>query len=58
MFPATIFAFAGSSYILRQRTAMHVAAKLHRKYRTEEYKAEYAAHISSLKKGEEFKVKI
>ncbi len=47
------FAFAGFSYILRQRTAMHVAAKLHRKYKTDEYKAEYAAHIKSLKKGEE-----
>ncbi len=47
------WAFAGFSYILRQRTAMHVAAKLARKYRTPEYKAEYAAHIKSLKKGEE-----
>ncbi len=47
------FAFAGFSYILRQRTAMHVAAKLHRKYKTEEYKQEYEAHIKSLKKGEE-----
>ncbi|HMC96489.1 MAG TPA: hypothetical protein VKG92_02465, partial [Flavobacteriales bacterium] len=47
------WAFAGFSYILRQRTAMHVAAKLARKYRTEEYKEEYAAHIKSLKKGEE-----
>jgi arginine decarboxylase len=47
------WAFAGFSYILRQRTAMHVAAKLARKYRTEEYKAQYAAHIKSLTKGEE-----
>lgn len=47
------WAFAGFSYILRQRTAMHVAAKLARKYKTDEYKAEYAAHIKSLKKGEE-----
>jgi len=47
------WAFAGFSYILRQRTAMHVAAKLARKYRTPEYKAEYAAHIKGLKKGEE-----
>ncbi len=47
------WAFAGFSYILRQRTAMHVAAKLARKYRTEEYKEEYAAHIASLKQGEE-----
>lgn len=47
------WAFAGFSYMLRQRTAMHVAAKLHRKYRTPEYRAEYQQHIASLKKGEE-----
>ena len=32
---------------------MHVAAKLARKYRTAEYRAEYSAHIKGLKKGEE-----
>ena len=47
------FAFASFSYIMRQRTAMHVAAKLHRKYRTEAYRKEYEAHIASLKPGEE-----
>lgn len=47
------WAFARFSYVLRQRTAMHVAAKLARKYRTPEYRAEYAKHIKSLKKGEE-----
>ncbi|MCC6939181.1 MAG: aminotransferase class I/II-fold pyridoxal phosphate-dependent enzyme [Flavobacteriales bacterium] len=47
------FAFAGFSYIMRQRTAMHVAAKLHKKYRTEEYKKEYEKHIAGLKPGEE-----
>ena len=47
------WAFAGFSYILRQRTAMHVAAKLARKYRTPEYKEQYDAHIKGLKKGEE-----
>ena len=47
------WAFGGFNYILRQRTAMHVAAKLARKYKTDEYKAEYAAHIKGLKKGEE-----
>ncbi len=47
------WAFARFSYVLRQRTAMHVAAKLARKYRTPEYRAEYEAHIRSLKKGEE-----
>jgi arginine decarboxylase len=41
------WAFAGFSYILRQRTAMHVAAKLARKYRTPEYRAEYDAHIKA-----------
>jgi len=47
------WAFARFSYVLRQRTAMHVAQKLARKYRTPEYRAEYAAHIKGLKKGEE-----
>lgn len=46
------WAFARFSYVLRQRTAMHVAAKLARKYRSEEYRAHYAAHIASLKDGE------
>ncbi|HEY0979160.1 MAG TPA: aminotransferase class I/II-fold pyridoxal phosphate-dependent enzyme [Flavobacteriales bacterium] len=46
------WAFARFNYILRQRTAMHVAAKLARKYRTPEYRAEYEAHIKGLKKGE------
>jgi len=47
------WAFGGFNYILRQRTAMHVAAKLARKYKTDEYKTEYAAHIKGLQKGEE-----
>lgn len=47
------WAFARFSYVLRQRTAMHVAAKLARKYRTPEYRAAYEAHIKGLKKGEE-----
>lgn len=47
------WAFANFSYLTRQRTAMHVAAKLHRKYQTAAYKAEYAAHIAALKPGEE-----
>ena len=47
------WAFARFSYVLRQRTAMHVAQKLARKYRTPEYRAEYTAHIKGLKKGEE-----
>ncbi len=47
------WAFARFSYVLRQRTAMHVAQKLARKYRTPEYRTAYAKHIASLKKGEE-----
>lgn len=46
------FAFAGFSYVLRQRTAMHVAAKLHRKYKTAAYKEAYDRHIASLARGE------
>lgn len=47
------WAFARFSYVLRQRTAMHVAAKLARKYRTPEYRAAYETHIKGLKKGGE-----
>ncbi|MBK7946137.1 MAG: aminotransferase class I/II-fold pyridoxal phosphate-dependent enzyme [Flavobacteriales bacterium] len=47
------WAFARFSYVLRQRTAMHVAAKLARKYRTPEYRAAFKEHINGLKKGEE-----
>lgn len=47
------WAFARFSYVLRQRTAMHVAQKLARKYRTPEYRAAYEAHINGLGKGEE-----
>ncbi len=47
------FAFAGFSYIFKQRTAMFSAARLHRKYHSDAYREEYNAHIASLKKGEE-----
>lgn len=47
------WAFGRFSYILRQRTAMHVAQKLARKYRTPEYRATYAQHIKGLKPGED-----
>jgi len=47
------WAFARFSYVLRQRTAMHTAERLARRYRTPEYRAEYEAHIKALKKGEE-----
>jgi arginine decarboxylase len=47
------FAFAGFSYIFKQRTAMFSAARLHRKYRSEAYRQEYADHMAALKPGEE-----
>jgi arginine decarboxylase len=47
------WAFANFNHLLRQRTAMHVAAKLHRKYQTEEYRKAYAAHVAALAPGEE-----
>ncbi|MFN3875154.1 MAG: aminotransferase class I/II-fold pyridoxal phosphate-dependent enzyme [Flavobacteriales bacterium] len=47
------WAFARFSYVLRQRTAMHVAQKLARRYRSPEYRAEYQAHIAALQPGEE-----
>lgn len=47
------WAFARSSYVLRQRTAMYVAAKLARKYASPEYRVEFAEHIASLKPGED-----
>lgn len=46
------FAFAGFSYIFKQRTAMFSAARLHRKYHSDAYREEYKKHIASLKKGE------
>jgi arginine decarboxylase len=47
------FAYAGFSYIFKQRTAMFCAARLHRKYHSEAYRQEYAAHIAALKPSEE-----
>ena len=47
------FAFARFSSIMRQRTAMYVAEKLHKKYSTPAYRAEYDAHIAGLATGEE-----
>ncbi|WP_432410560.1 aminotransferase class I/II-fold pyridoxal phosphate-dependent enzyme [Rasiella sp. SM2506] len=46
------FAFAGFTYIYKQRTGMYVAKKLFKKYRTETYKKEYNAHIKGLSVGE------
>lgn len=46
------FAFAGFTYIYKQRTGMFVAKKLFKKYRSEAYKKEYKAHIKNLSEGE------
>jgi arginine decarboxylase len=46
------FAFAGFSYIFKQRTAMFSAARLKRRYSSEAYRQEYADHIDSLQPGE------
>lgn len=46
------WAFGRFSYVLRQRTAMHVAQKLARKYRTPGYREAFSQHLKELKKGE------
>lgn len=46
------FAFAGFTYNYKQRTGMFVAQKLYEKYRSSEYREEYANHIKNLKKDE------
>lgn len=46
------FAFAGFTYIYKQRTGMYVANKLCKKYRSDTYKKDYKAHIKNLKEGE------
>ncbi|MGY6648512.1 aminotransferase class I/II-fold pyridoxal phosphate-dependent enzyme [Wenyingzhuangia sp. IMCC45574] len=46
------FAFAGFTYMYKQRTGMYVAQKLYNKYKTPEYREEYEAHIASLEPGE------
>ena len=47
------FAFAGFTYIYKQRTGMFTAQKLSHKYRTQAYRQEYEKHISGLSKGEQ-----
>ncbi|MEQ1734287.1 MAG: aminotransferase class I/II-fold pyridoxal phosphate-dependent enzyme [Bacteroidia bacterium] len=42
------FAFASFTYTYKQRTGMYVAQKLFHKYRSDNYKATYAAHIAAL----------
>ena len=46
------FAFAGFTYLYKQRTAMFNAKRLFKRYQTQSYKAQYSAHIKSLKKDE------
>ncbi len=46
------FAFAGFTYIYKQRTGMFTARKLFNKYRSDAYKKEYKAHIKNLQDGE------
>jgi arginine decarboxylase len=43
------FGFANFTYSFRKRTGMYVAAKLDKKYATDEYREEYNRHIASLK---------
>ncbi|HCM75676.1 MAG TPA: ornithine decarboxylase, partial [Cytophagales bacterium] len=44
------FGFAAFTHTFRQRTAMYVANKLCKKYKTPEYKEEYKKHLAELKK--------
>lgn len=46
------FAFAGFTYIYKQRTGMFVAQKLYGKYKSSIYREEYEEHIKNLKKGQ------
>ncbi len=46
------FAFAGFTYIYKQRTAMFTANKLCQKYRSTAYRKRYSEHIKQLAKGE------
>ena len=53
------FAFAAFTNTFRQRTAMYVANKLSKKYKTEAYKEQYKKHLAELKeKGGEITPKM
>ena len=43
------FGFAAFTHTFRQRTAMYVANKLCKKYKSEEYKVQYKKHLQELK---------
>jgi len=47
------FAFAAFSPIYRQRTAMYVANKLSKKYKSEPYKEKYQKHLAEVKRKEQ-----
>ncbi|WP_417610905.1 aminotransferase class I/II-fold pyridoxal phosphate-dependent enzyme [Owenweeksia hongkongensis] len=46
------FAFAGFSYLYKQRTGMFVARNLYRKYNSDKYKRFYKQYIKDLPEGE------
>jgi arginine decarboxylase len=46
------FAFAGFTRTYRQRTAMHAANELTRRYRSDAYRVEYEEHLKSLASGQ------
>lgn len=46
------FAFAGFTYIYRQRTGMFTARKLYHKYQSETYRKQYQDHLQQLPEGE------
>lgn len=50
------FAFASFGYDYKQRTGMYVAKKLHKRYRSPEYRKQYDKHIKELKTGEKSKM--
>lgn len=45
------FGFAAFTHTFRQRTAMYVANKLCKKYKTEAYKEQYKQHLANVKKN-------
>ncbi len=45
------FAFAGFTYTYKQRTGMFTANKLYNKYRSEQYRKDYKAHLNGQSNG-------
>lgn len=46
------FAFAGFTYIYKQRTGMYTAKRLHKRYQSAEYRKRYNEHVKNLEEGE------